>query len=211
MACFSGFVVCEVHSLLKNRAESGRLMLLGKSVCAAAWRRLLGIGSGRFEKLRKASTADEPPPVDGRFVTRKKLRASVKRARIVEFLEELYHTAAEPMPTLASRGAAPPEDTAEQAVSREQEARPPPGGKKMLFRRSRGRRPKLFRRRDMRKRQKLNNQLLRMLPPGSFSEYRDLFHAKQAAKYPDPVKVTLKTFNNDTRPGIGRKAFKFLV
>ena len=119
-----GGTAIQVHSLLQKRTDSGQLVLLGKIVCAAAWRRLMAVGSGRFERLQRAARLDEPPPMDGRFLSKKKLRGSKKRARIVEFLEELYHTAAEPMPTLAAPGEEPPADTPQQAVQREQDARP---------------------------------------------------------------------------------------
>ena len=47
------------------------LSLLGKSICAQAWRRLLGVGSSRFWKLSRAARLQLPVPVDGRFVTRR--------------------------------------------------------------------------------------------------------------------------------------------
>ena len=131
----------QVHRLLQDRvpvqdddADSRlTLRLLGLKVCGVAWRKLVGIGQNSFFRLLRAVKAKKAAPVDGRFVKRKKLllKGSAVRERIVEFLEELYHTAAEPTPVTTAL-----HDEPEEAVEDRLEFRA------MRFRRPQGRRPK---------------------------------------------------------------------
>ena len=121
-----------LHRLLQERSpptlsnEKGRLVLLGMTVCAFAWRRLLGVGSHRYQRLQAAVANKRPAPVDARFFKKSRRidKACPKREQIVEFLEDLYNTAAEPMPSVA-----PIEDegTAAQVVRREASGSQPAG------------------------------------------------------------------------------------
>ena len=119
LSCFRGGIVLidkhlelfyviglEVHSLLSKRdpASEKRIRLLGQVVCAASFRKIMGVGSTRFRKLQQAARSGEDAPVDGRYFSRAKLfhaKSSRKRQLILEFLQELNVTLAEPMPTAA--------------------------------------------------------------------------------------------------------------
>lgn len=95
---------------------------------------------------------------------------------IVEFLEELLQSMAEPMPEATGGGSLAP--------------------RHMAFRRTRGRRPRLAAvvHRAKKNDARSNNPtkaVLRFLPPGTFSDYLSLFKAR----YPEAHKVSLKLFN----------------
>ena len=51
---------------------------------------------------------------------------------------------------------------------------------------------------DARKLRKLDTKTLRVLPPGTFTTYWQLFHAKQEES-PDPVRASKKFFNQVPR------------
>ena len=196
----------KVHGLLRaarpeaeGQRPSPRLTLHNFPVCGWAFRKLLGVGTQRYKKLQAAAREERPAPLDGRFVCKRRRmdKPSASRIRVVEFLEELYNTAAEPMPTVNSsaKGCRPSasrtEDTPQEAVQREQDRRPI--NRRLAFRRPQGRRPNLFRIQDERKRQKMNTAKLRVLPPGSFTEYLQLLNARLG---PGQKRVTKKLFNS---------------
>ena len=85
-------------------AEAGArfaLSLNGYKVCNKTWRLLLGIGKNRFQRLRSAAIKDLDCPVDERFQPKKHLylpKGGEIRAAIVEFLQTMYLTVAEPLP-----------------------------------------------------------------------------------------------------------------
>lgn len=178
----------EVMTLLKMpRAGAGaqsRLgqILLGNPVCQRSFRKLVGIGSQRYTKLKKAVTDGlAMAPLDGRRVrrsgTHKQSKHAMKRALVVEFLEELRNTISEPLPE-ANQNPTP-------ALMRPQS----------VFRRHRGRRPRaaaqVCRGGDRTK--------MRLLPPGSFTDYLRLLQSRNPS-----IKISLKLFNNVS-------GFKFLA
>ena len=163
-------------------ATTSPLQVGGEAVCQRAFRVLLGIGTGRFRKLRAAAVKKETVPLDQRFQKREFLATNKqscrKRECIVEFLEELYETAAEPLPNLDSK---PAEEQARSAAEKFEDRRPE--GRRQLFRRHRGRRPRLFLERAKLKRARAPTQtsVMRNLPPGTFTDYWNVLRAKLAA------------------------------
>lgn len=170
---------CKVLAILKGTSDQPRYaqVLLGRPVCQQACRRLLGIGSARYTRLKKAASEGlAQAPLDGRKVSKKKtFQAKTahlrKRAIIVEFLEELRNSISEPLPEANQN----PQLLDEQKRSL------------TLFRRHRGRRPRaagqLSRGGD--------RSGLRLLPPGSFTDYLRLLQSR----WPD-LKISLKLFNH---------------
>ena len=149
--------------------------LLGRRLCNDAFSRLLAIGSGRMRKLVSAAVKGEEPPLDRRCYSQRRLfrrtkRLTAKREVVVEFLEELYQTVAESM-----------------AEVKLQE--PVPQNKALAFRRSRGRKPRLAA--QQRRMKDEDKSEMRMLPPGSFSEYLALLNLRLDAA----EKITLKLFS----------------
>lgn len=170
--------VWEVYDLIRDGRESASgsclQALLGVPICAHAFRRLLGIGQGRYEKLKRPVQERRPVPHDGRYVSRANEFKTPSKSRqlVVEYLEELYHTVAEVLPeshgSLSKQGQAPP--------------------KPMRFRRHRGRAPKIGKWSRARNGDK-SNAKLRLLPPGSYSDYLNIL----TARHPD-VKISHKLF-----------------
>lgn len=188
------FCAREVVDLLKvstGKTSGPQQMLLNRPLCQNAFRRLLGIGAGRYTRLKRAAVLDKPPPLDGRCIKRpfiaNKRVAAAKRACIVEFLTELESTLSEPMPE-ANQSTTRLRAAAMKIVAEgEGDSQAAPAvAQKMKFRRNRGRRPRLagllHRGKDF--------TGLRLLPPGSLTDYLALLHAK----YPDQ-KVSLKLFS----------------
>lgn len=170
------------NSSATESPEAMKQQLLGLAVCQLAFKKLLGIGSSRFWKLKRAAREGVAPPVDARTHPKKLLLKSQphalrKRAYIVEFLENLYQTLSEPMPETQA-GLKEVADHGKAAASTVKE---------MEFRRLRGKRPKLARVET----KASKDASLRLLPPGSFSDYLKLLRAK----YPTE-KFSLKLFNN---------------
>lgn len=171
--------------LQAGKVGQHRFSLLGKSICSHAWRRLLGIGSGRFWKLSRAARLQLPVPVDGRFVTRR-FGAKVlhqNRVLVAEFLQEIYNTIAEPLPERHGGE----DDSVNRGTGSKNEnndRRPRP---RLCFRKHRGRRPKVVAQAG-RKKDKTD---LRMLPPGTYSDYLNLLKTR----HPDR-RVSLKLFCN---------------
>ena len=148
--------------------------ILDKSVCAHGFRKLLGLGTSRYARLLKCAQNDIPPPVDGRERRRRddgsNPKSIHKRALIVDFLQELLHTLAEPMPE----------------TSQSQKRKAPDGGpdsipRSMKFKRSRGKRPNRQFRKFAFKGKKLDDrsqQPMKLLPPGSFTDYLRMLQSK---------------------------------
>ena len=156
---------------------------LAKSVCQSAFRRLVGLGPARFDKLRKAALKGEGAPLDRRTFPRKllcKRKDSIeRRSAVTEFLSELYNTLSEPMPEANSTL----KRKADFAFGKgDGQVLPHP----MRFRRHRGRRPRMAAKNHRGK----DKPLLRLLPPGSFSDYLTMFHTKQ----PQYSNLSLKLF-----------------
>lgn len=162
--------------------------ILGHKVCQVAFKKILGLGSGRFARLNQAARAGLNAPEDGRTLPKKLLlvsqkRSLQKRSCVVEFLEHIYNTMSEPMPEA--------KDCLKRKFAHEIEieASKKPVPKKMQFRRLRGKRPKAARNLN---RGHKDASALRVLPPGTFSEYLELLRAK----YPGET-FSLKLFQHD--------------
>ena len=161
----------------EKRGGSGRPIyhLVGKPICARGFQKLLGLGSGRFDGLKKALKNGWEAPWDGRFVQRTRLnliskKHASKRASVVEFLEELLQTVSEPMPEAWKKQVDVP--------------------KEMRLRKPKGRKP--MRLVAQRASQGKDTSGMRLLPPGTFSEYLHLLNSRLTFE----ERVTLKTFNS---------------
>lgn len=153
--------------MLNDRPSKGVCQLLGRPVCEVTFCKLIGIGQGRYCKLRKA-VREQKLVSDGRFAVKTRTTAAhPHRVLVVEFLQEIRATLAEPMPEVMEAGAAA----------------------RMSFRKLRGRRPKLYARQNNMSRSSKKD--LRLLPPGSFSDYLQLLNARVEG----PKKVSLKLFS----------------
>lgn len=155
-------------------------VILGKSVCSRGFRRLLGLGANRYAQLVKSASQGIPPPVDRRQRPRREdgsNPASVaKRGLIVDFLEELLHTLAEPMPETSQKRKATGDSVP----------------KNMRFKRSRGKRPNKVFRKSAFNAKNLDDdgqQPMKLLPPGSFTDYLHMLQAR----HPDQ-RFSLKLF-----------------
>ena len=155
--------------------------LLGRAVCQHSFRQLLGIGPKRFERLKRCALTDCPLPVDGRQRPRRhdgtNHESVRKRGLITDFLEEIYNSMSEPMPEASDQGQVEAEQGDHYVMP------------KMKFRRNRGKNPGK-RLRDMTvKTCTLKDTPVRLLPPGSFSEYLEMLQAKHPGE-----KFSLKLF-----------------
>ena len=167
--------------VVEGEIRTGGFLLFGHRICLKAMARLIGIGSSRLMRLRKAFLAGETCPLDGRTkrasVDGKKVdrNQSYKRELIHDFLNELWVQVSEPMPEVnANHG------------GRQQT------NKALKFRSRKGKRP----RRDKKRDDQLDEhgvQSLRLLPPGSYKEYLNLFLSKNPL-----VKVSYKLFTQVT-------------
>lgn len=175
--------ILKKEKLCKRRGQ----VLLQRPVCQQAFRALLGIGSGRFFRLKHAAAVDASrAPVDGRqvqqaksFDTRNRIHM-FRRAAVTCYLQELYDTVSEPMPE------------ANQSV-KEFKALTEPGDLKLggpkKFRRHGGRRPK-HAAKQCRDSGNNDRTKMRFLPPGSFTHYLLMFR-EQNKEFED---VSLKLF-----------------
>ena len=162
---FTPHQVTELLNVAPPRHSRHSLSVLGRGVCMQAFCRLLGLGKGRICKLRK-SLSEGVVPVDGRFVVKTFTRLSQNHKLVYDFLEEIYHTISEPMPEVTER----------QNV------------RQLAFRKRRGKRPKVANQQNkMHKNDKIN---MRLLPPGTFSDYLALLRARHPEK-----KISLKLFS----------------
>ena len=172
-----GQLLTLVREQQKNEGSRLTLRLLGEAVCAGAFQRLLGLGTGRWRKLAGAMRKGTPLERDGRFLTRTKLcliskKHSQKAAVITEFLEEMLQTISEPMPEAWRKPAA-------DSVPRE-----------LQLRRPRGRRPmrSIF---QPKKNAAPATAPMRLLPPGTYSDYLRMLNDRLAPGQ----RISLKTFN----------------
>eukprot|EP00435_Cladocopium_sp_Y103_P031569 s4346_g8.t1 len=155
------------------------LSLVGQRMCQQAFRKLLALGSARFGRLWACVQKGTPVPMDGRFLKKKDSHRSfaqtAHRQAIIEFLEEIYISLSEPMP----------------------EAKGPlRGNKRLAFQRRRGRRPRLAAQLN----RKGDTSQMRLLPPGTFSDYLMMLRAR-----PGCEKVSLKLFNKVWAESFGNK------
>ena len=75
------------------------LSLLEHKICNAGFRKLLGMGKGRFRTLMGAVRAGQQfAPLDGRFIPREAPKQSAKREAVYDFLFELWEQAGETLP-----------------------------------------------------------------------------------------------------------------
>lgn len=145
-------------------------------MCSHAFRRLVGLGQARFQKLKKCVKLGIPAPRDGRFVSRKNtfFRASETRQLCVDFLEEIYNTIAEVLPESHGLKSNPLEEKAPRPLR---------------FRKHRGRRPKIA----SRQRSDGDWKSLRLLPPGTFTDYLNILRTRHPQKT-----ISLKLFSQAT-------------
>lgn len=183
--------------LLQVRSVSGRKgqVILTKPVCQHAFRSLLGIGSNRYARLKKAAAAGVAAPLDGRTLRRGRnvcdQKHSIrKRSLVIEFLTELYNTVSEPMPEAGKVVL----DKVRRDGDEESSSKPLELKK---FRRSRGRRPRLA---AQLHRGNIHPDI-RVLPPGSFTDYLAMLKARHPTE-----KFSLKFFTRDSWPHyLGRR------
>ncbi|CAK9076763.1 unnamed protein product, partial [Durusdinium trenchii] len=93
--------VAKVYHLLQRSGSRERysLEIDGHPVCQRSFRLLYGIGKHRFGRLRRAALKDEGCPMDQRCLPKEGLlRPDSARPHIVEWLQKMYNTAAEPLP-----------------------------------------------------------------------------------------------------------------
>ena len=173
----------------QSLAGGGRLKLFGQAVCRHAFRSLLGLGGGRFRKIHQAVTHGSPVPRDGRFVRREfTAKAHENRVLVAEFLSEIYNTISEPLPEqhgveVVSGDLGGLEKSSDKATgSTRKDPKPRP---RLRFRKHRGRRPKVVAQAGRKK----DKSQLRMLPPGTYSDYLNLLRARFPEK-----KISLKLF-----------------
>ncbi|CAK9007548.1 Modification methylase ScrFIA [Durusdinium trenchii] len=160
-----------------------RHALFGRTICQRAFKKLLGLGSTRYTKLRRAALSNLCAPIDGRtlprqFLLKTKTDSLRKRALVTEFLEWLYNAVSEPIPE--AKG-----DLVNKRKAHDEEQEP--ASAVMKFRRFRGRRPKLAR---IVNRACKDPSRLRMLPPGSYTDYLNMLRARHP-----PERISLKLFS----------------
>lgn len=147
--------------------QSGQF-LLGQPICLRGVSKLLGIGSARRNRLRRAASSGDACPLDGRLRKAKLPKKymdgpqNYKRELIHQFLLECYTKHAEPMPEVHS---GPGSRQQTDSVVR--------------FRVRKGKRPRRFAKRD----EPLDNAAaveLRILPPGTYTDCLPLFQAQHS-------------------------------
>lgn len=177
-------------------------LLLDRPVCAHAFRKLLNLGSNRFTRLKAAAVAGTRAPLDKRSVPQeaafdiRNLAHLQKRELIVDYLEELWQTVSEPMPEASQKikrktvsaatdkkGAKRQKKPNAERVATEVTEDVP---RSMQFRRHRGRRPKMA----ARWHRGADNSEMRVLPPGSFSDYLAVLRAREPH-----LQISLKLFS----------------
>ena len=143
--------------------------VLGQPVCAQAFCRLLGIGHGRFQKL-KSGVKRGAVPMDNRFINRSKHRkVSENRVIVHDYLMEIYEKLSEPMP-----------EASECSMVR-----------CMAFRKRKGKRPRIFKAQTKMMTDKERRQTsMRLLPPGTFTDYLAILRTRHPTR-----KLSLKLFS----------------
>ena len=158
-----------------------RLCFLGHSICVAGLGRLLGIGTSRTFKMRKAINLKLECPGDGRFLAKAKhfgdRRQTHKREVVHDFLHYLYNHVAESMPEIVAR-----------TCDERQIVQVEPSCKALRLARLKGKRPRLQIKRD-KQLSAASSKAVRQLPPGNYADY----HRMMVSKYPDEG-ITLKLF-----------------
>lgn len=151
--------------------EKRALLLAGQKVCQRSFRLLIGIGKNRMQKLRSALKNKEAEcPVDQRFMPQKyeRLPQNSTRPIVVEYLQRLYHTVAEPLPEAFSLEKDPGERLPKSSVRR------------------RGKRPRhLFKcdKADEQKKFKGHVDAAKFLPPGTILEYLEILRSEVPSVY----------------------------
>ena len=170
--------LCQVFELLKKQdvREKRALQLQGVPVCQTSFRKILGLGKHRFGRLRTSVLNQEQDcPRDQRFLPQKfaRLDPSSVRPLVVEYLQRLYESTAEPLPEAFQ-------------VQTEIVATQPQG-----VVRKRGKRPRHLFKSDPAddKGMKGHKAEAKFLPPGTILEYLDLCRAE----FPD-TKIGRKVF-----------------
>lgn len=155
----------------------------------------MGIGSGRYTRLKSAAAKGEAAPLDGRTLRRGanqcNQRNSIrKRSLVIEYLTELYHKVSEPMPEAGKLLKKPEEELQDDGDGDDAAGQVAPGTLQLKrFRRSRGQRPKLaaqLHRGNIR-------PDVRVLPPGTFTDYLAMLKARHP-----PESFSLKFFTKDS-------------
>ena len=178
-------------------------LLLDRPVCSHAFRKLLNLGSNRFSRLKAAAVAGTRAPLDQRSVPQvagfdmRNLAHLQKRELIVEYLEELWQTVSEPMPEASQNKLKRKKVSAATAKKDAKRQKKPNAEAKevaedvprtMQFRRHRGRRPKMA----ARWHRGADSSEMRVLPPGSFSDYLAVLRAREPH-----VTISLKLFSKE--------------
>lgn len=181
-----------------SEGDRRRQHILGRRVCSHAFRKLLGLGANRFRRLSQAARrGDRVAPIDKRTAPqrgsfdKRNAQHLNKRAVICEFLAEIRSTLSEPMPTanqatsvrMIGTGASGDKVAVEQSTAGQE-----PGLLPSKFRRHRGRRPKAASR--IHRGSDLSE--MRVLPPGSLTDYLRLLQAKRT-----DLKFSLKLFSHE--------------
>ena len=164
--------------LLKERSSPsvGRALhgqeVLGQPVCGQAFCKLLGIGHGRFQKL-KAGVKRGAVPVDMRFLNRSKhRRVSESRTIVHDYLAEIYEKIAEPMPEASEAGMV----------------------RSMAFRKRKGKRPRILKAQRKIMEKDRRKSAMRLLPPGTYTDYLAILRNRHPT-----MRLSLKLFSDAPR------------
>ena len=168
--------------MLKRQGVQQRLALrlLNHSVCQRSFRLLLGLGKRRFQRLRNAViNAEQECPVDQRFTPRAYSRFPDDGVRpaIVQFLQSLYHTTAEPLPEAVSSQTGNGQDEGDRVK---------PGPQNLV--RRRGKRPRHFCKYDGGQ-ERGHISTAKFLPPGTILDYLELCRSENPS-----LKIGRKVF-----------------
>lgn len=122
-------------------AGHGRFCFFGIEICDHAYRSLLGFGSGRFQKISQAVLQGcDAPPRDARFVEQPHSRKPHDhRVLVAEFLGEIYNTISEPLPEQHGFEV----NASSKIPEHEPKEKDPKPRPRLVFRKHRGRRPKV--------------------------------------------------------------------
>ena len=152
------------------------MTLYGHPICIRGCGKILGVSAKKLFKYRQLARGGHSCPLDGR--TRragpgsKPFKRPEAREEIFQFLTELWVKCSEPMPDL-------------KACSEKRcQTSSTPGCRART-----GKRPRQLRKRDKPGLNQKTSHELRLLPPGSYSDYHRMF----VAKHPT-AKISLKLF-----------------